>query len=330
VVLLPNTDRERFDSLTVGCPKVHRYVRDGGDYDFVMWYNGRSKKFNDSQDIVGGSGGLIGRATSKNGVHWERSDGAYEEEEGVVLGLNKDSWWGFDTALAELGCVMLPVSTDAVLTDSGIYMMFYHGAEHGNGEKKGLINSIGVAVSQDGISFGRVEGTHPNNSVLIPEDDEASIESPEVVFSREDNCFRMFYTSVLADGGGRDIRSATSPDGFQWERARGTCIVKGGDKPNVVITRGKSNMWKLYYERGGEIRAVASSDGGKSFGDDELVLAPETNQFRLGSPNVIEKEDGTFLMYYERIDAEGISNICLSESDESGQFGLMDFGIVFN
>jgi len=48
VVLSPSAEQARFDSMRIGCPKVHRYVRDGGEHDFVMWYVGRAIEASDS------------------------------------------------------------------------------------------------------------------------------------------------------------------------------------------------------------------------------------------------------------------------------------------
>jgi hypothetical protein len=54
------------------------------------------------------STGRIGRATSKNGLIWEKQlTGSFSEDApDVNLGLNKESWWGFDTAHVGLGNVV--------------------------------------------------------------------------------------------------------------------------------------------------------------------------------------------------------------------------------
>ncbi len=95
--------------------------------------------------------------------------------EGVSLGLNKESWWGFDTAHVGLGQVLLPMSTPAVMTEGGVYLMYYMGGSFEETKLtqyleqeldgfedatiQGMNMKIGVALSQDGKTFGRVEGT---------------------------------------------------------------------------------------------------------------------------------------------------------------------------
>ena len=73
--------------------------------------------------------GRIGRATSLNGLHWvkDKKGSASEDIEGVSLGLNTDSWWGFDTAHCGLGSVLLPMTTPAVLTEGGVYIKYFFG-----------------------------------------------------------------------------------------------------------------------------------------------------------------------------------------------------------
>ena len=67
---------------------------------YNRWYHGRSKEMDSDKKLPPLSTGRIGRATSKNGLHWVKDDvgSDSEDHEGVSLGLNKDSWWGFDTA----------------------------------------------------------------------------------------------------------------------------------------------------------------------------------------------------------------------------------------
>lgn len=114
VVLAPSTDPKLFDSFAIGSPKIHCYQRDGGgedEYEYVMWFSGRDKATytgvdeNGNKNEIDGTGGSFGRATSKNGLHWQRAEGSYEELPGVVLGLNKESWWGFDTG--GFGCATI-------------------------------------------------------------------------------------------------------------------------------------------------------------------------------------------------------------------------------
>merc|ERR1711865_1280567 len=84
-----------------------------------------------------------------------------------------------------LGSVLLPMTTPAVMTEGGIYLMYYFGGNYeetnislysnnpaipSEAKIKGMTMRIGVAVSQDGETWGRVEGDHPTNACMVPYD----------------------------------------------------------------------------------------------------------------------------------------------------------------
>lgn len=57
----------------IGSAKVHRYSRDSdpdSEVEYVMWYHGRGADFDPEKELPPLSTGRIGRATSKNGLHW--------------------------------------------------------------------------------------------------------------------------------------------------------------------------------------------------------------------------------------------------------------------
>jgi hypothetical protein len=259
VVLAPSRDDPAaFDSFAIGSPRVHRYTREGSDDDaeYVMWYEGRSVGLPSKM-----STGRIGRATSRNGLSWKKDRIGSESEDmkGVSLGLNKDSWWGFDTAHVGLGNVLLPMSTPAVMSDAGVFLMYYHGGsdettpatdyvqteEASSGKKvKGMKTRIGVALSQDGISFGRVEGDDPTGACIVPFDmadpnqksdqtnaklqEELYCAWPEVVLNQPiaggDANFFMYYSTMTKADKVRCLAQAVSPDGFRWTKT-GVCLV---------------------------------------------------------------------------------------------------------
>ena len=192
VVLQPSThDETAFDSFKIGNARVHRYSRDDdadSGTEYVMWYHGRSQSManNKESNIPPLSTGRIGRATSLNGLVWEKDTegSASEDVEDVTLGLNQESWWGFDTAHVGLGNVLLPMTTPAVLTEGGVYIKYYFGGSFEEAPLadftdkqlpeslkdatiQGMNMKIGVAVSQDGKTFGRVEGDDPSVSRRI-------------------------------------------------------------------------------------------------------------------------------------------------------------------
>ncbi len=236
-------------------------------------YHGRNYDFDNENKLPPLSTGRIGRAVSRNGLHWERNIVGSESEDigGVSLGLNTESWWGFDTAHVGLGQVLLPMSTPAVMTEGGVYLMYYMGGSHeetaigqylekeipGIEDKKiaGMNMKIGVALSQDGISFGRVEGDDPTGAIMAPyneldpnmkymkqmrDDDGSRLDLPEELYcgwpevavndmaaeEREQNkmkSFYMYYSTMLKSTKEKAIAVAVSDDGFRWLK-RGLCV----------------------------------------------------------------------------------------------------------
>ena len=275
VVLRPSSDPHAFDSLKVGMARVHRYAKSVSETEYVMWYHGRSVEMDsESQSLPPLSTGRIGRATSRNGLHWERSvEGSLSEDTtGVSLGLNKESWWSFDTTHVGLGQVLLPMSNPAVITDGGVYLMYYMGGGYDESKAshylesaspetdavkmKGMAMKIGVALSQDGISFGRVEGEDPSGAIMAPYcasdvnmqwmtnmkdenekrvvlEEELYCAWPEVGLTGSTETemdvgikkkkFYMYYSTMLKGCKSKAIALAVSDDGFQWFK-RGVCL----------------------------------------------------------------------------------------------------------
>jgi len=262
VVLRPSSeDPDAFDSFQIGSAKVHRYTAesnkddDDGAAEYVMWYHGRSQNFDDGLPQL--STGRIGRAVSRNGLQWKKvKEGSLSEDTtDVSLGLNKDAWWSFDTSHVGLGQVLLPMSTPAIIAQGGVYIMYYMG---GNFEEtplsdyttaetssdktiKGMKLRIGVALSQDGVSWGRVEGDDSTGACIVPydkndpdQDHSADLEEelycgwPEVAVSMDDdtkekeNRFLMYYSTMTKETKEKCIACAISPDGFRWTK-KGIC-----------------------------------------------------------------------------------------------------------
>jgi hypothetical protein len=263
----------------------------------------RSKELDADKTLPPLSTGRIGRATSRNGLHWvkDTKGSRSEDMEGVSMGLNKESWWGFDTAHCGLGCVLLPMSTPAVLMDGGVYLKYYFGGSHDtspisdfldkqipedarimkDATIKGMTMKIGVAVSQDGITWGRVEGDDPSGACVAPFDkkdpnqqqpkggktfqveEELYCGWPEVVVStQQQKAFSMYYSVMLKESKQKCIALAKSPDGFQWTK-EGVCLRPdedgldaGGCARACVVkdTKFDGTKWKeldsftMYYE----------------------------------------------------------------------------------
>lgn len=107
---------------------------------------------------------------------------------------------------------------------------------------KGMRLKIGVALSQDGRTWGRVEGDDHTGAILIPHDkanvdknskelssvleEELYVGWPDVVvlndIKQQKQQFVMYYSTALKDSKQKCIGYAVSHDGFRWEK-RGIC-----------------------------------------------------------------------------------------------------------
>lgn len=100
---------------------------------------------------------------------------------------------------------------------------------------QGMKMRIGVALSQDGISWGRVEGDDPTGACMVPfdrsdpnvEQDEVPKDFPEEMYCAwpevsvnldgdESETFFMFYSTMTKIGKQKSIAYAVSTDGFRW------------------------------------------------------------------------------------------------------------------
>lgn len=263
VVLAPSTDAGAFDSLKIGCPRVHRYVREGSEgSEYIMWYHGRNEELNSSGDAPPLSTGRIGKATSLNGLQWSKmtEGSASEDAPDVTLGLNKESWWGFDTGHVGLGQVLLPMSLPSVISEGGVYIMYFMGGsleelpvsefmsevpENMADEKvKGMRMKVGVAMSQDGTTFGRIEGEDPTGACMVPYDksmgpvtdaggkrievdEELYCAWPDVVPMTDPSFgpdeFLMYYSTMLKETKEKAICFGASKEGFRFGK-RGICL----------------------------------------------------------------------------------------------------------
>jgi len=297
-----------------------------------MWYHGRSIS-NDSSNLAPLSTGQIGYATSRNGLHWEKCS-TIPDDEKLCLGMNDEDWWTFDTAHVGLGQVLQPTaSSQAMQTDTGVYMMYYMG---GNKEEipisnyisnsnlsdqkiMGMNMCIGIAISQDGIHWGRIEGDYPNGSVLEPDEKELYVAWPDVI--KLENMYVMHYSTLTTQSKEKCIHYATSEDGFKWEK-RGTCITPDKEYDDMGVARSHvmydddKKLFVMFYDgvsgkdNKHRICAAVSEDGIGNWRKVGIVLdLPEDNEewdgHGLSNPHAIELDDGTVRMYYIGQDKNG-------------------------
>ena len=116
----------------------------------------------------------------------------------------------------------------AAILDNGLVHLIYRATDiTSNGQEGRYINSLGYAVSGDGISFNRLQQPILSNDV---EQEQRGPEDPRVV--KLEGRFYMMYTGYGGrfDGDYR-ICLASSPNLLQWTRAVWqVCLVSDVDK----------------------------------------------------------------------------------------------------
>ncbi|KAI3438045.1 hypothetical protein D9Q98_000488 [Chlorella vulgaris] len=289
-LLLPCGEGGAWDEAGVGHAVV-RYFLGDDEQRWFMWYTGRSTACPDL-DGVFPSSGSIGLAVSSDGINWQRGSGMVEgargpqraQDVGKVLAPNGD-WWWFDTCHMNVADVQI-LSSSSVSSGTGVYWMFYSGGSYEQvalpagmaqasqaaegGDLEGLRLRPGLAMSQDGRNWARIESEHHTGALFDVgqegEWDELFIGGPQVVAAGPRD-MRMFYHSYSRTTQRYVVGLATSPDGFKWTKAGP--VFEGGSSPDDFDARGAasrcvvrdidSKQYFMFYE------AVAA-DGRRSIG----------------------------------------------------------------
>ncbi|KAG8366374.1 hypothetical protein BUALT_Bualt17G0073100 [Buddleja alternifolia] len=251
-----------WDSLEIGSPVVKRFIGDEEER-WYMWYHGRS--------IQNPNSDSIGLAVSSNGVHWERGLGGVKSNSDVGLVMNcSNDWWAFDTHSVR-PCEVVIMSSSKVRANSAVYWLYYTGfcseklaVENvelgvGNGD---LMSLPGLAMSQDGRHWARIEGEHHSGALLDVgsegEWDSLFISSPQVVFHGVGD-LRMYYHSYDVEKGHFSIGIARSRDGMRWIKLG---KVLGGGQNGAFDERGIVNARVLRNRRDGKYLMVYEGVGG--------------------------------------------------------------------
>lgn len=245
-----------WDEAAVGHPVVRYYLGDN-EQRWFMWYTGRSTACHDIDDIFPASGS-IGVAVSSDGVNWSRGRGEVEgargearaSDVGRVLAPNGD-WWWHDTCHVHVSDVQI-LSNSSVSSGVGVYWCFYSGGSFEQVElpeslrsgdapalREGVRLRPGLAMSQDGRNFARIEADHHTGALFdVGEEgewDSLFIGAPQVVAAGPRD-MRMYYHSYDAAKDKYVVGIATSPDGFKWTK-RGP-VFEGGSQPSDYDARG--------------------------------------------------------------------------------------------
>lgn len=283
---------ECWDCIEIGSPVVKRFLSDDEER-WYMWYYGRA-------EVNSGLGsGSIGLAVSSNGMHWERGEQAADSSSGtgMVMTCGED-WWAFDTKCIRPSEIMI-MSSNKVRASMAVYWLYYTGfcseevefpqdysfqstqvaneLEFGFGR---VFKSLpGLAVSQDGRNWARIEGDHHSGALFDVgskgEWDSLFIASPHVVFHSSGD-LRMYYHSFDPQEGKFGIGIARSRDGIKW--------VKLGK----IMTLGRGSSSEGYFDEMGVLNACVVKD----------------------------KTVGNYLMAYEGVARDGKRSIGLAVSED--------------
>ena len=348
-----------WDSAQIGSPVVKRFLSDDEER-WYMWYHGASNE-NSASDS-------IGLAVSSNGVHWERGGGPVRSggDVGLVMNCGKD-WWAFDTMSIRPSDVVI-MSSNRVRGSSAVYWLYYTGyssekvvflddslelylenperAGAENGENGGIgkiFKSLpGLAISQDGRHWARIEGEHHTGALfdvgLENEWDSMYIASPQVVFHGNGD-LRMYYHSFDVENGQFAIGIARSKDGIRWVKLgkiMGGGISGSFDESGVVkacvVKNRRDGKYVMAYEGvdGNGRRSIGlavSPDGLKEWrrSQDEAVLMPAEDDGwdnkGVGSPCLVQMDGdgdgGEWRLYYRGIGQGGRTGIGMAVCEGS-------------
>ncbi|RVW29143.1 hypothetical protein CK203_102540 [Vitis vinifera] len=206
-----------------------RYIGDDEER-WYMWYHGRPDGNNTCDSI--------GVAVSSNGIHWARgaAHARSSADVGLVMTCSRN-WWAFDTESvrpSELVIMSSPMY-------SSVYWLYYTGFSSEEVDFSGLAkiplqnpervdreNHVsgkifkslpGLACSQDGRHWARIEGDHHSGALLDVgsrgEWDSLFIAAPQVVVHSSDD-LRMYYHSFDVERGQFGVGIARSRDGIRW------------------------------------------------------------------------------------------------------------------
>lgn len=326
-------DAGSWDDGGVGSPVVRCYIGDNEERWF-LWYSGCGA----SSRAKGGlcpSAGSVGVALSNDGVNWTRGRGKISgmrgpaglNDAGEVLGPNGD-WWTFDTLCVSPGDVQV-LSNSSVNTGVGVYWMFYSGSDHQevkvphpveDNHLSGFRMRPGLAMSQDGKHWARIEGDHYTGALFdVGEEgqwDELFVGQPQMVAAGPGD-MRLYYHSYDPRAQQYVVGLARSRDGFKWKKEgvifRGSQREGAHDEQGAaaryVVRDVDSKKYFMFYEAVSRdnMRSIglAVSDNGLTNWQvvDRPVLEPSSTPSAwdggaVGAPCAVSMSGGRWRLYY--------------------------------
>ncbi|KAI4381362.1 hypothetical protein MLD38_007440 [Melastoma candidum] len=335
-----------WDGAMVGSPVVKRYIGDNEER-WYMLYQGRCKEGAEDGNPIDS----IGLAVSRNGIHWTRGADTIRScsDAGMVMSC-RDDWWAFDTRSirpSELVVMSSPMY-------SSVYWLYYMGQSDEKidlsgvvgieqGSREGLKCLPGLACSQDGRNWARIEGDHHSGAILDTgsegEWDSLFIADPHVVI-HEDGDLRMYYCSYDRANGEYGIGLARSRDGIRWVKLGKImggsglgCFDEKGARSACVVQSRRDGGYVMAYEGvdGNGRRAIGiavSRDGLRGWErlqEGPVLVGSEEeggwDNGGVGGPCLVEMEGG-WRLFYEGVSKEGRTGIgmAVSEGHSLGKF----------
>uniref|UniRef100_A0A0D9X857 Glycosyl hydrolase family 32 N-terminal domain-containing protein n=1 Tax=Leersia perrieri TaxID=77586 RepID=A0A0D9X857_9ORYZ len=306
-----------------GSPVVKRAAPGGGG-GWLLWYN---------------SGARVALSTSPDGIRW----GPPVEPDPIAP---SSDWWAFDTA------AVLP--SDALLFSSGVCWLYYSGStDHRFRESSSTADDVpvlpGLAISQDGRHWARIEGDHHTGALLGVDDDDGEdprrgggwetrcVAAPKVVLHAEGD-MRMYYHSFDEMSQRHAIGLARSKDGVRWRKSgkvfeggKAGSFDECGVRQGHVVRDRAAGRYVMVYEGVDadgrvSIGMAVSEDGLKGWRrSSELpVLRPsdedeEWDGVGVGSPCLVQM-DGAYdwRLYYMGVGRDGEAAIGMAYSEGAG------------
>ncbi|KAF0900590.1 hypothetical protein E2562_033112 [Oryza meyeriana var. granulata] len=294
------------------------------------------------------SGARVALATSPDGLRW----GSPVEPDPLVASTD---WWAFDTAAVCPSDVLLFSGSDASarrsFPSSAVYWLYYSGStdeRFGSSFPAADVPALpGLAISQDGRHWARIEGDHHTGALLgvgeEEEDDEhrgweaRCVVAPKVVLHAEGD-LRMYYHSFDEMSQRHAIGLARSKDGVRWRKAgkvleggKAGLFDEGGVRHGHVVRDRAAGRYVMVYEGVDadgrvSIGMAVSEDGLKGWRrSSELpVLWPSDEDegwdgTAVGSPCLVQMAGAyEWRLYYMGVGKDGEAAIGMAYSEGHG------------
>ncbi|CAO2188319.1 unnamed protein product [Urochloa humidicola] len=311
-----------------GSPVVKRAPDGAGGGGWLLWHQ---------------SGVRVALATSPDGLRW--SAPVFPDPL-----LPSEDWWAFDIAAVRPSDVLLisggPAAASRRFPSSAVYWIYYTGSTDGRFGSPFPDADVpalpGLAISQDGANWARIEGDHHTGALLGVEEEGVEprgwearcIAAPRVVM-HADGDLRMYYHSFDEMSQRHAVGLARSRDGIRWTKAgkvleggRSGSFDECGVRHGHVVRDRAAGRYVMVYEGVDadgrvSIGMAVSEDGLKGWrrSSEMAVLCPSEEDegwdgAGVGSPYLVQM-DGAYdwRLYYMGVGRDGEASIGMAYSE---------------